>query len=107
LEGNPLSPPEGEAACGEHHLDPLFFGVFFNLIRCYRNRGNDESGGGGSMKCKEPPRAIDCFYEGFNKADYNKKTAFPVLGSGRYGRSKFGSVEILRVDVDQERMNNF
>jgi hypothetical protein len=23
-EGDPLSPPEGEAACGEHPLDPFF-----------------------------------------------------------------------------------
>jgi hypothetical protein len=48
-EGNPLSPPEGEAACGEHPPAPLFFrSVIFNLIRDYRNKGDDESGGGGS-----------------------------------------------------------
>jgi hypothetical protein len=27
-EGNPLSPPEGEAACGEHPLAPSFVKVF-------------------------------------------------------------------------------
>jgi hypothetical protein len=32
LEGNPLSPPEGEAACGGHPLDPLFFKEYFSTL---------------------------------------------------------------------------
>jgi hypothetical protein len=45
-EGNPLSPPQGETACGEHPLDPLFFrSIIFNLIRDYRNMGDARAAG--------------------------------------------------------------
>jgi hypothetical protein len=36
--------------------------------------GDDVSGGGGSTRGKEPPGAIDCFYEGFNRAAELLKT---------------------------------
>jgi hypothetical protein len=46
LENDPLSPPEGEAAQGEHPLDPLlFFRIYFNRIRSYRNRGDARATG--------------------------------------------------------------
>jgi len=32
LEGDPLSPPEGEAAQGEHPLVPLFFKEYFSTL---------------------------------------------------------------------------
>jgi hypothetical protein len=32
LEGDPLSPPDGEAAYGEHHLDPLFIKEYFSTL---------------------------------------------------------------------------
>jgi hypothetical protein len=39
------SPPEGEATQGEHPLDPPFFGIYLNLIRSYRNRGDARAAG--------------------------------------------------------------
>ena len=33
LEGDPLSPPEGEATQGEHPLDPLHFRGYINLLK--------------------------------------------------------------------------
>ena len=58
-EGNPLSPQKGEAACGKHHLYPLFFRIIiFNIIRCFRNRGDDESGGGGSTTGWSPQERL-------------------------------------------------
>jgi hypothetical protein len=51
----------GEAAQGEHPLDPLFFGVFFfNLISGYRNRGCP-SGGGGNTVCWSPQERLIVF----------------------------------------------
>jgi hypothetical protein len=44
-EGDLLSPPEGEAACGVHPLDPLCNLV--NLMRGNRNVGGCPGGGGG------------------------------------------------------------
>jgi hypothetical protein len=62
-------PHRGRQHAGSIPLPPSFLkSIIFNLIRSYRNRGDDESGGCGSTMGKEPPRAIDCFYEGFNKA---------------------------------------
>jgi hypothetical protein len=40
LENNPFSPPEGEAAQGEHPPDTLIFRDYFNIIRSYGNRGD-------------------------------------------------------------------
>ena len=44
-EGDPLSPPAGEASQGEHPLDPRFFGVFINLLRDYPNMGDARAAG--------------------------------------------------------------
>jgi hypothetical protein len=53
MRGDPLAPPEGEAAQGERPLDPLWiFGVFkVNLLRGYRQWGMPEAAGA------KPPRA--------------------------------------------------
>jgi hypothetical protein len=53
LEIDPLSPPKGEAAPGEHPLNLLFFRDYFNGIRSYPNRGMP-SGGSKSMKNRSP-----------------------------------------------------
>jgi hypothetical protein len=50
LENDPLSPPEGEAAQGEHPLDPLFFRDIFQPYQELSQQGGCPSGGGGSMK---------------------------------------------------------
>jgi hypothetical protein len=60
LENDPLSPPEGEAAQREHPRNPRFFGVYFNLLRSYRNRGDAQAAGEKDEKL-EPPRAIVYF----------------------------------------------
>jgi hypothetical protein len=58
-EGNPLSPPKGEAACGEHPLDPLFFrSIIFNLIRSYRNRGDAQAAGAEARWAKSPQERL-------------------------------------------------
>jgi hypothetical protein len=55
-EGNPLSPPKGEAVQGEHPLDPLFFrSIIFNLIRGYRNMG-DAQVAGAEARCLKSPQ---------------------------------------------------
>jgi hypothetical protein len=68
-EGNPLSPPKGEAAQREHPLDPLFFTeYYFQPSQGLSHYGGCPSGAGVEARCKkEPPRAIDCFSVGFNK----------------------------------------
>jgi hypothetical protein len=71
-EGNPLSPPEGEAACGEHPLAPSFVKVFHQPSDDYRNIGGCPSGGGASTMCKELPRATACFSQGFQQSQYYK-----------------------------------
>ncbi len=45
LENDPLSPQKVEATQREHPPDPLFFGIYFNLIRSYRNRGDAKAAG--------------------------------------------------------------
>jgi len=47
-EDDPLSPPEGEAACGEHPPAPSFVKVFHQPSDDYRNIGGYLSGGEGS-----------------------------------------------------------
>jgi len=66
LENNPLSPPEGEAAQGEHPLDPLFSRGIFQPYQELSQWGMPERRGRKHEKL-EPPRAIVCFYKGFNK----------------------------------------
>jgi hypothetical protein len=45
-EGDPLSPPKGEAAQGEHPLDPpLFRWINISLMRGYHNWGMPEQRG--------------------------------------------------------------
>ena len=68
----PSLPQWGRQHAGSIPLTPSFSEYFFNLISGYRNRGMPERRG--RKHCVlEPPRAIDCFYEGFNKAVYNRK----------------------------------
>jgi hypothetical protein len=63
-----LSPPEGEAACGDHPLAPSFAGDFFSTLSGgIAIRGMPERRGE-KHDVLEPPRAVDCFYEDFNKA---------------------------------------
>jgi hypothetical protein len=69
-EGDPLSTPEGEAACGEHPLAPSFVGVFHQPSDDYCNIGRCPSGGGGSTMCKEPKRATACFSPGFQQSRF-------------------------------------
>ena len=68
LEGDPLSPPEGEAAQGEHPLVPLFFKEYFSTLSGVIAIGGMPERRGRKHEMLEPPRAIVCFYEGFNKA---------------------------------------
>jgi hypothetical protein len=58
LENNPLSPPEGEAAQGEHPLDPLFFRDIFQPYQVLSQQGVCPSGGGGSMKRWSPQERL-------------------------------------------------
>jgi hypothetical protein len=69
----PSLPRRGRQHAGSIPLPPLLSEIIFNLLRSYRNRGDDESGGGGSTTGKEPKRAVDCFYAGFNRAEADKK----------------------------------
>jgi hypothetical protein len=48
-------------------MTPSFFGICFNLIRSYRNRGFPERRGRKHEKLV-PQRAIVCLYEDFNRA---------------------------------------
>jgi len=48
-EGDPLSPPQGEAACGEHPLDPPpFLEYYFQPYQGLSQYRGCPSGGGGS-----------------------------------------------------------
>jgi hypothetical protein len=58
LENDPLSPPEGEAAQGEHPLDPLFFRDIFQPYLELSQQGGCPSGGGGSMKSWSPQERL-------------------------------------------------
>jgi hypothetical protein len=56
-EGDPLSPPEGEAACGEHPLAPFFIRrIIFNLLGGYRNMG-DAWAAGAEARCAGAPKS--------------------------------------------------
>jgi len=57
-EGDPLSPPKGEATHGEHPLDPPLPRIFINLLKGYRIFGDALAAGAKSMLYSEPPRAI-------------------------------------------------
>ena len=60
-------PLRGKQLKGSIPLTPSFFGIYFNLIRSSRNWGMPERRGWKHEKL-EPPRAIVCFYEDFNRA---------------------------------------
>jgi hypothetical protein len=68
LENNPLSPPEGEATQGEHPLDPLFFSGYISTLSGVIAIGEMPKRRGRKHEKLEPPRAIVCFYEDFNRA---------------------------------------
>jgi hypothetical protein len=54
---------------GNIPLDPSFFGVIFSTFSGVIAILGDARAAGGEARCKkEPPGAIDCCYEGFNKA---------------------------------------
>jgi hypothetical protein len=53
FEGDRLSPPEGEAACGEHPLDP----IFYQPCQAIAIGGMPEAAGV-EARLLEPPRAI-------------------------------------------------
>ncbi len=55
-EGNPLSPPKGEATHGEHPLDPHVRGIFINLLRDYHILG-DALAAGAEARCAGAPRS--------------------------------------------------
>jgi hypothetical protein len=63
----PSLPQRGKQPMGSIPLTPSFFGICFNLIRSYRNRGFPERRGWKHEKLG-PPRAIVCFHEDFNRA---------------------------------------
>jgi hypothetical protein len=68
LENDPLSPPEGEATQGEHPPGPLFFSGFISTFSgVIAIRGMPERRGRKHEKV-EPPGAIVCFSEDFNRA---------------------------------------
>ena len=69
----PSLPPKGEAACGEHPLDPSFFGVLFSTFSGVIAIWGMPKRRGRKHGVLEPPRAIDCFYEGFNRAKFSIK----------------------------------
>jgi hypothetical protein len=66
LENDPLSPPEGEAAQGEHPLDPLFFSGYISTLSGVIAIGGMPERLGRKHEKLEPPRAIVCFYEDFS-----------------------------------------
>jgi hypothetical protein len=83
LEDDPLSPPEGEAAQGGLPLDPLFFrDIFQPYQELSQIRGMPERLGRKHEKL-EPPRAIVCFYEDFNRADIPSFETCQTLRNGR------------------------
>jgi len=98
LENDPLSPPEGEAAQGEHPLDPLFFLGYISTLSGVIAIGGMPERRGRKHEKLEPPRAIICFYEDFYKAkklvNYKKKNmssnqsfAYPVFSLRFFSRS--------------------
>jgi hypothetical protein len=70
LENDPLSPPEGEAAQGEHPLDPFFFSGYISTVSGVIAIGGMPEQRGRKHEKVEPPRAIVCFNEDFNRADF-------------------------------------
>ena len=58
-EGDPLSPPEVEAACGDNHLTPFLSDFFIINLLMIIATGGFSGGGGRSTMCKEPPGS-DC-----------------------------------------------
>jgi hypothetical protein len=68
LEKDPLSPPEWEAAQGVHPLDPLFFLGYISTSSGVITLGGMPERRGRKHGNLEPPRAIVCFYEDFNRA---------------------------------------
>jgi hypothetical protein len=59
----------GEAAQGEHPIDPLFSGYISTLSGVIAKGGIPERRGRAHEKL-EPPKAIVCFYEDFNRARF-------------------------------------
>jgi hypothetical protein len=72
LENDPLSPPEGEAAQGEHPLDPLFFLGYISTLSGVIAIGGMPERRGRKHEKLEPPRAIVCFYEDFNRTNFSR-----------------------------------
>jgi hypothetical protein len=69
LENDPLSLTEGEAAQGGHPLDPLFFPGYISTLSGVLVIGGIPEWRGRKHEKLEPPRAIVCFSEDFNRAE--------------------------------------
>jgi len=54
-EGDPLSPPEGEAACGEHPLTPPLSDFSINLLVIIAILGNARAAGE-EAQCEKSPQ---------------------------------------------------
>ena len=67
----PSLPQRGKQPKGGIPLTPSFFGIYFNHIIVIAIRGLPERRGRKHEKL-EPPRAIVCFYEDFNRAKIQK-----------------------------------
>jgi len=57
----------GEAAQGEHPLDPSFVGFFYQPSD-YRNRGDSRAAGAEAQCAKSPQERLLVSLQGFNKA---------------------------------------
>jgi hypothetical protein len=93
-EGDPLSPPEGEAAQGEHPLDPLLLFPFFSFVEILdyhrlfhqnsewlSHRGGCDSGGGAGIS-RSPQERYEIIYQGFQQSQKIFSTAYGFLLQG-------------------------
>jgi hypothetical protein len=74
----PSLPQRGKQPKGSIPLTPSFFGVYFNLIRNYRNRGMPKRRGKKHEKL-EPPRAIVYFFVRVSTKPFFYKSSIRIL----------------------------
>jgi hypothetical protein len=79
LENDPLSPQEREAAQGEHPPDPLFFLGYVSTSSGVLAIGGMPERRGRKHEKQEPPRAIVCFNEDFNRAIFFTIDFLPAI----------------------------
>jgi len=77
-EGDPLSPPEGEAACGEHPLTPSFVGFFHQPSGDYRTIG-DARAAGRKHTVQRAPKSDGVFLARISTERENHKKFFHYL----------------------------